>query len=247
MIRVRKPAVPPEVLRTNGASARRALSAAYSRAPRSYASDKKSFEFDPGLYAHETVKQALRKVQHDKCAFCESNFAHISFGDVEHFRPKGGWSQKEGQPLTQPGYYWLAYEWTNLFLSCALCNQRFKKNLFPLQTPTRRARSHKDDVTREDPLLLDPAVDDPEAFISFRKEVPYALKGNKRGKATIRTLGLQRPELAEQRRKHLEHVQSLRDLVDIGEEPYATRARKLLQRMQQDSEEYAAMTRAFLR
>ncbi|WP_309887920.1 hypothetical protein [Archangium sp.] len=247
MIRVRKSAVPPEVLRTKGARARRALTAAYSRAPRSYQSGRKSFEFDSGIYAHETVKQALREAQHDKCAFCESNFAHISYGDVEHFRPKGGWSQKEGEPLTQPGYYWLVYEWANLFLSCTLCNQKFKSNLFPLQTPTRRARSHQDEVSLEDPLLLDPAVDEPEAFISFRKEVPYALKGNRRGRTTIHILGLQRAELAEQRRKHLDHVQSLRDLVDIGVEPYATRARKLLQRMQHDSEEYAAMTRAFLR
>ena len=69
MIRIRKPAVPPEVLRTKGVGARRALIAAYSRAPRSYASGKKSFEFDSSLYAHETVKQALRKAQHDKCAF----------------------------------------------------------------------------------------------------------------------------------------------------------------------------------
>jgi uncharacterized protein (TIGR02646 family) len=247
MIRVRKPAEPPEVLRTKGARARRAMNAAYSRAPRSYESGKKSFEFDPGIYADETVKQALREAQHRKCAFCESKFAHITYGDVEHFRPKAGWRQEEGEPLTRPGYYWLAYEWANLFLSCTLCNQQFKKNLFPLQTPTLRARSHKDDVTAEDPRLLDPAVDDPEAFISFREEVPYAVQGNARGEATIRTLGLRREALAEQRRKHLEQVKTLRDLIEIGQEPYAAQARNLLQRMRQDATEYASMTRAFLR
>nr|WP_239015299.1 AAA family ATPase [Archangium violaceum] len=77
-----------------------------------------------------------------KCAFCESQLAHISYGDVEHFRPKAGWRQEEGGPLGRPGYYWLAYEWTNLFLACTLCNQQFKRNLFPLRTPSRRARSH---------------------------------------------------------------------------------------------------------
>ncbi|HEX8441048.1 hypothetical protein [Archangium sp.] len=247
MIRVRKPAEPPEVLRTKGARSRRALSAAYSRASRGYETGAKSFTFDPALYAHEDVKQSLRVAQHDKCAFCESKFAHISYGDVEHFRPKAGWRQEEGEPLSRPGYYWLTYEWSNLFLSCTLCNQRFKRSLFPLQTPTLRARSHKDDVTAEDPLLLDPAVDDPEASISFREEVPYAVEGNARGEATIRILGLRRPELAEQRRKHLEQVKTLRDLIEIGKEPYAARARDLLQRMQRDAEAYAAMTRAFLR
>ncbi len=229
-----------------GTRARRAMSAAYSRAPRSYESGRKSFEFDSGIYAHETVKQALREAQHDKCAFCESKFTHISYGDVEHFRPKAGWCQEAGEPLTRPGYYWLAYEWTNLFLSCTLCNQRFKRNHFPLLTPTKRARSHQDDVTAEDPLLLDPAVDDPESFISFREEVPYAVEGNARGEATIRILRLQREELAEQRRERLGYVKALRDLVRLGG-PEAAEAQQLLQRMQQESAQYAAMTRAFLR
>jgi hypothetical protein len=53
------------------------------------------------------------------------------------FRPKGGWVQNDGDALTQPGYYWLAYEWSNLLISCQLCNQEFKKNRFPLLNPTR--------------------------------------------------------------------------------------------------------------
>ncbi|WNG52104.1 hypothetical protein F0U60_54365 [Archangium minus] len=246
MIRVRKPAEPPEVLRTKGARVQRSQCAAYSRAPRSYENGKRSFEFDPNIYGHETVKRALREAQHGKCAFCESKFAHISYGDVEHFRPKAGWRQEEGEPLGRPGYYWLAYEWANLFLSCTLCNQQFKRNLFPLRTPERRARNHKVDVTAEDPLLLDPAVDDPEEFISFREEVPYAVKGNARGKATIRTLGLQREELAEQRRKHLRLVKALQQIIELRI-PEAEEARNQLLSMQQDSEEYASMTRAFLR
>lgn len=57
MIRVRKPAEPPAVLRTKGARARRTLNSTYSRAPRSYEKGKRSFAFDPGIYAHESVKQ----------------------------------------------------------------------------------------------------------------------------------------------------------------------------------------------
>jgi uncharacterized protein (TIGR02646 family) len=223
------------------------MSAAYSRAPRSYAKGTKSFEFDPDVYAHASVKQTLLEAQHGKCAFCESKFAHIAYGDVEHFRPKAGWCQEEGEPLTRPGYYWLTYEWANLFLACTLCNQRFKRNLFPLRTPTRRARSHEDEVTSEDPLLLDPAVDDPEALISFREEVPFAVRGNARAKATIRFLGLQREELAEQRRERLGYVRALQDLIRLGAPEEAEEAQKLLQRMRQDSAQYASMTRAFLR
>lgn len=102
-------------------------------------------------------------------------------------------------------------------------------------------------MTAEDPLLLDPAVDDPEAFISFREEVPYAVEGNARGETTIRTLRLRRDELVERRREHLGHVKALQNLIKIGREPYAQEARNLLQRMKQDSREYASMTRTFLR
>jgi len=222
------------------------MSTSYSRNPQAYTDGRKAFEFDSGLYNHETVKQVLVVAQHGKCAFCESRFTHIDYGDVEHFRPKAGWRQEEGEPLNQPGYYWLAYEWTNLFVSCTLCNQQFKRNFFPLQTPTRRARSHKDDVAAEDPLLIDPGAEEPEAFISFREEVPYAVGGSARGEATIRILGLRRAPLAEQRRDRLDHIKALRNLVTLGG-PEAAEAQSLLQRMQHDSAPYASMTRAFLR
>jgi hypothetical protein len=89
-------------------------------------------------------------------------------------------------------------------------------------------------------------VDAPEVFISFREEVPYAVDGNARGESTIRALGLRREALAEQRRKHLSLVNALRRLIELRD-PEAAKARKLLQRMQQDSGEYASMTRAVLR
>jgi hypothetical protein len=65
----------------------------------------------------------------------------------------------------------LAYVWENLFLACALCNQSFKKNLFPLADPTRRARSHLDDLAAEQPMLIHPADEEPNAFIGFREEM----------------------------------------------------------------------------
>ena len=82
------------------------------------------------------------KAQHGKCFLCESKITHISFGDVEHFRPKGGSRQTtDEKAMKVPGYFWLAYAWQNLFLACQLCNQRYKKNLFPLENPDERAFS----------------------------------------------------------------------------------------------------------
>lgn len=42
--------------------------------------------------------------------------------DVEHYRPKGGYLDPDGT-LCQPGYYWLAADWNNLFPSCIDCNR----------------------------------------------------------------------------------------------------------------------------
>lgn len=246
MIRVSKPAEAPAVLRTRGAQAQRQLCAAYTSDTASYDTGRKTFEFSADVYGHESVKSALIQAQHAKCAFCESKFAHISYGDVEHFRPKGGCHQVEGEPLLRPGYYWLAYDWANLFLSCTLCNQRFKKNLFPLKRAARRARNHLGSIASEEPLLIDPAAEDPEALIGFREEVPYAVDGDARAESTIDILGLQRPELAERRWDLLEKVKALR-LVIASDSPDAAWARDVLERMRQDTGEYASMVRAAMR
>ena len=207
MIRVVKPSSPPKILRdanSRGPRATRKLEEAYDQGER-------DFEFDSGIYAAKSVKNALVKAQHGKCCFCESQVTHVDYGDVEHFRPKGGFRQKESDPLSKPGYYWLAYDWSNLFLSCALCNQRYKRNLFPLLDRSKRARSHHDDIGDERPLFLNPAEDDPEKHIRFRAETPYAIGGSRRGKATIAALALDRPELQEMRRRRLaEAMRSLR-------------------------------------
>ena len=209
MIRVVKPISPPQILRddsSRGPRATRKLEEAYDEGER-------DFEFDSGIYAAKSVKNALVKAQHGKCCFCESRVLHVDYGDVEHFRPKGGFRQRESDPLAKPGYYWLAYDWSNLFLSCALCNQRYKRNLFPLLGPSKRARSHHDDIRDEQPLFIHPSDDDPEKHIGFRAETPYAIGGSRRGKATIAALALDRVELQEMRLRRLrEAKRSLRTL-----------------------------------
>ena len=137
-----------------------------------YDAGQRDFNFSSSIYGAKSVKNALIQAQHDKCCFCESKISHISYGDVEHFRPKGGWIQDSGDNLTQPGYYWLAYDWSNLFLSCQICNQRHKKNLFPLQDPLKRAQSHHADIDDEDPLFINPTDDNPEELYRFPGRSP---------------------------------------------------------------------------
>jgi uncharacterized protein (TIGR02646 family) len=260
MIRIQKPAEPPDVLTTRGAAAARQLCRAFNHGRRQFTRD----DFDSGIYSHDDVKTMLRYAQHDKCCFCESSFTHVQYGDVEHFRPKAAYRQSPADPLHQPGYYWLAYDWPNLFFCCQLCNQRHKRNLFPLGNPARRALRHTHNVTRERPLFINPAVENPTEFIEFEEEVARAVGKSRRGRATIDALALNRLELQKRRRTWLVMLKTLknnRDLLanliakidpaDIASiEPMRKQLEEddaILTAHQHDSAEYASMARAFFR
>src|SRR5206468_3497187 len=150
MIRVHRPDDPPPLLKAKGKAATERLCRAFDEGRHEELRGEKAF--DKTVYGHKSVKDALREAQHGKCAFCESKVDHTAHGDVEHFRPKAGYRQSVGAPLESPGYYWLAYEWSNLFFACPKCNQSHKKNLFPLKRPGRRAKSHHHRLEDEEPL-----------------------------------------------------------------------------------------------
>ncbi len=252
MIRINKPTDAPGVLRRRGIPATRKLCEQIDADPKAHT----TFRFNAGIYGHRSVKDALREAQHDKCAFCESKVTHISPGDVEHYRPKAGYRQAPEDPLAQPGYYWLAYEWSNLLFCCQLCNQQFKGNHFPLADPAHRARSDRDDISREEPLLINPAIDDPADFLEFRENIIHAIDEDPRGKATIEILGLNRVKMAERRLDVLDKLKALlkaREAFRTLKDPDRD-VRNLigeiddqLTRCIDDSAEYAAMIRAALR
>jgi uncharacterized protein (TIGR02646 family) len=249
MIHVVKPE-PPEVLRTRGAIATRDLCADHEAGSR-------TFKFNKAIYAAKQVKDTLISAQHRKCAFCESFFTHTGYGDVEHFRPKAGYKQRETDELKCPGYYWLAYAWDNLLFSCQICNQRFKRNLFPIRDGRRRARSHHHKLELEQPLLIDPTLASPSEFLEFKEEYVGAIRGCLEGETTIKVLGLNHEDLVEERRKRLENLKDLVRLCDLlrrhvassSDPSYATELykheQKLLAKKDANSE-YVAMSRAFL-
>lgn len=78
----------------------------------------------------QDVVESLKKLYEFKCAFCESK---KFTPDVEHFRPKKRVTSVKGHQ----GYYWLAYEWTNLIPCCSDCN-KIKLNSFPINNETNR-------------------------------------------------------------------------------------------------------------
>lgn len=248
MIRIARPAAVPTVLTTLGTAQNRYNRGLYRKYRIEFRDGSRSFDFDTAIYAHPAVKECLIAAQHGKCAFCEAKIGHISYGDIEHFRPKGGVRQTSSSPLKTPGYYWLAYEWTNLLLSCQLCNQRFKANHFPLEKGSPRARFHGHDVTRERTMFINPAAEDPEVVIGFREHVPIALGNDARARRTIRRLGLRRPELNEHRRERLAMIEALHALaVANPQTSLAGEALVLLRQLATPRSEYSLMVRTFLR
>lgn len=178
----------------------------------SYVEGFNSFDFDNNIYGHALVKGALKAAQHGKCCYCEARFSATSAGDVEHFRPKKGARQDVGYPVEHPGYYWLAYSWQNLYFCCGICNQQCKKNFFPLSEPSKRARFHSDNISDEDPLILDPGgPDDPRDHIRFHGEVPEGMTA--KGKQTVKTLKLDRLALNEERFVEAKRIRELKRLI----------------------------------
>lgn len=215
------------------------------------------FTFNGDIYGDPAVKTQLIADQHGKCVFCEAKIRANEHGDVEHFRPKGGFTETDNGPFKKPGYYWLAYDWSNLTFSCQLCNQSHKKNHFPLLDPRHRANSHHDQLAKERPVLVNPTEEDPELFIGFHEEVAFGLDHQSRGETTIRTVGLNRELIVENRRDQLvplrdawEMLVNLEALVDQLDA--ATRAklpeirRRMLARANPESE-FSAMCASFLR
>lgn len=182
MIRIRKRAVAPAILTTQGDADRLRLQAIFTADPVAcQAPRNKRLVADAAIYGHADVKDALVVDQHGKCCYCESKFEATGFGDVEHFRPKAGVRQQPKSPLEKPGYYWLAYTWSNLLYSCEICNRRYKSNWFPLINPTGRARQHQDRLSHERPLLPHPCRTDPMAELTFHKHIAVEKRQSARG------------------------------------------------------------------
>ncbi len=184
---------------------------------------------DRAIYAHTEVKKALERLFHDKCAYCESSATATSDWDVEHFRPKGRVAEREDHP----GYYWLAYKWQNLYLSCQHCNQSRKDrprwgdpselpaggkaDQFPLLDETTRAMGPSDDVSAEHTLLIDPCLSNPEDYLGYDPTGQiFSPNDDPRGGKTIEVFHLRRRRLRDYRRNTMKIVKAVMKLRNIN-------------------------------
>ena len=160
-----------------------------------YNNGTRTFTFSDA-YKTTAVKDALMAVHHNKCCFTEAKFVGDSF-HVEHFRPKGRVDKWPTGPFSYPGYFWLAYEWVNLYLCKGKTNSSLKRNYFPIMTNVTRNRSHLE-TKAEVPYLIDPGVDEPRDHIRFKNE--EIVGRSFRGRKTIKILYLRNAQLDEARR-----------------------------------------------
>ena len=140
----------------------------------------------------QIARDSLAGIFHSKCAACESRLGVDNFIPVSHFRPKAGVVEDK----SSSGYWWLAYDWYNLLILCARC-LHMKSSRFPIVG--KRALGPSDNLSEENPLLLDPSVDDPNAHLAFDDDGTVVGK-TERGRITIEIFGLNRETLVEARR-----------------------------------------------
>lgn len=235
MIAIDKPDEKPDRLQEEGERERANLEKAYEDESIDFVAFLDERGFKRRIYSHPSVRQALLDCHHEKCCYCEKGREHVH--EVEHFRPKTAVHQEYGESRIKPGYYWLAYEWDNLFMACRHCNGR-KGTVFPLRNPSNRARSHQDDTEQEEPLLLRPDQDDPTDHLSFRENV--AVGKTDRGRKTIDVLGLNREALKRDRRERYEALEGLHALSQL-DLPQSEKAERKLDRATASDAEFSAM------
>lgn len=145
---------------------------------------KDKFKWETRHYS-APIKEDLKLLYHNKCAFCECELTIYDYPNqftVEHYRPK-------------EYYYWLGAEWTNLFPTCDACNGK-KKNNFPLRDKRKKIELENapfdtegkliaeqclvthNRLVEEEPLYLHPEIDKPEKYFAFDVHGKAILKSN---------------------------------------------------------------------
>lgn len=151
----------------------------------------------------EVVRAALIELFKSRCAYCGE-----PADEIDRFRPriKAGRTHRK---VDVDHYWWLAAEWSNLYLCCRNCNSR-KGSLFPIEGPAALPLTEGDDLLAERPLLLDPCRDKPEEHLRFHADGTVTAL-SRRGEGTISLLQLNAPYRVQTR---LEPVTLLRYEID---------------------------------
>ncbi|HWN81630.1 MAG TPA: hypothetical protein VNM87_06020, partial [Candidatus Udaeobacter sp.] len=128
------------------------------------------------------VRQALRELFGDRCAFCNIGRTEENELEAHHLRPPQDAVGADGA-TSRSHYWWLVYEWENLYLACAECRAA-QGAKFPVSQTRARVGARDDALDREGPLLIDPCREDPEPSFVYLDSGEMAAR-DYRGRATI--------------------------------------------------------------
>ena len=118
--------------------------------------------------------------------------------EVHNFRPKMMAMDLQGN-ISTLHYWWLAYEWDNLYRACGACSS-LKGTRFPIAAASRAApESGPQALADEKALLLDPCNDQPEEQLVFLPDGSVASE-TLQGVKTIEVFGLNRAQLVSNRK-----------------------------------------------
>lgn len=206
MIRIHKDFdAPPQGLATDACNAQKQKALA----------EKATHDFSSYHYRDSTIT-VLRGIYKRKCGYCETPESAGAALRVDHYRPKARVKNVPGHE----GYYWLAYEWSNLVLSCEKCNGK-KLDQFPLEDEAARVsqpvignnnlpladycRVDGPVLRSERPLLLNPELDSPDDHLVFLPDGTIGAK-TPEGETSIKVCYLYRDELTISRKKMTDNV-----------------------------------------
>ncbi|TGD76906.1 AAA family ATPase [Hymenobacter wooponensis] len=200
MIKLRRIAEPPVMHSPSIEQERRKLSEYY----RLDTQDRQR-RFDFPLRSVRKIKEPLMAMCNGKCVYCESSVSATQ-GNLEYFRPRAG-ARGLGGEYAPYHYWWLAYEWDNLLISCQICDGKYKRDFFPLEDESQRAPFGVigSGLRTEGALLIDPCQDDPDDHLDFQPD-GLVRSRTKKGEVTIKILGLNRAELLDRRRQSAQEL-----------------------------------------
>jgi len=193
-----------------------------------------AYRFNPRFYQDKEVKDALGQLFHGKCAYCESPLNITASFDVDQFRPKNKAMGLDGS-VDENHYWWLAYEWNNLYASCRACNHA-KRTRFPVDG---KRSAYGADLEKEATLLMDPCDKNDFTTSHFTiDESGEVIPLTQKGEVTIEVFKLNRKDLVVARRDKIEQALMLLTLIgneDTNDKIYQEALDKIYQMIQPES------------
>jgi uncharacterized protein (TIGR02646 family) len=199
--------------------------------------EKMDFAYE--VLHHKEVISSLQDLFHQKCAYCESPIGDIQPVDVEHFRPRLRAINLDGK-IDPYHYFWLAYEWSNIFPACTECN-RSKGSRFPVRGMRAPVGSGLDGFLKEESLLLNPCEDMPEQHLVFSPD-GMVTSPTEKGRYSIEIFALNRSDLVAARREEYSLLMHELEKADLAGADW----KDMMESLNDVARPYAGMRRQFI-